>query len=214
MSIVRSLLFLGTTLVAASAHAATVLDESVDGDLSGDRLAPTTINLQMGVNSVIATTGSSPSLDQEYLRINLPVGHQLDEIVLASFVEGQFDSVAFIGVQSGTTFTFDAGDAFSHVPDLLGYAHFGPGDGDDPGTNILPKIGQGAGAQGFVGSLSGPSYTFWLQQTGGTSVYQLDFVVSAVPEPATLGFAGLAGMVIAAARGARRVARIGLNKSR
>lgn len=207
--ITASALWMLALMTASPASAVVKHDESIDGDISGNRLSPTQVSLAAGVNSVLATTASGATNDLEYLRVDLPAGGQLDAIILTDY-EG-FDLTAFIGVQSGTTFTFDADDAFGNIPNLLGYAHFGPfsgvgyDDSDGLGGDFLQPMGEAGGAIGFTGSLSGSSYTFWLQQTGATSTYQLDFVVSVVPEPASIGMMIVAGgSIIAATRHIRR----------
>jgi hypothetical protein len=181
-------------------------DEAVDGDLSGDRLSPTLVSLSPGVNSLTATTGpiddGDDPYDQEYLRIDLPAGYQLSQLLLQRF-EALTDDRAFIGVQTGTTFSFDPENAFANIGTLLGWVHFGPGSGHNDGDDILPDMGMGGGAMGFTPPLLGPSYTFWLQQTGEETTYQLDFIVTAIPEPASAALA-LAALAPLAARRRRR----------
>jgi hypothetical protein len=178
-------------LAMSPQHAfAATFDESVNGDLSGNRLNPTHLTLSAGVHSVTATTGRLPSeeeviYDQEYLRIDLPAGHKLVAINMEAY--DSLDGTAFIGVQSGTTFSFDPEDARDNVGSLLGWAHFGLSEDHNIGDDILPSIGAaGRGAIGFTPPLTGLSFTFWIQQTGDDTTYQLDFVVAAVPEPAAL----------------------------
>jgi hypothetical protein len=171
----------------SATHAAAGWDEAIDGDLSGDYQNPTVVELVPGVNTLRATSGSTTALDVEYFRIDLEAGWQLDAIILRDFVS-TFDSVAFIGVQEGSSFTFPASEAFNRSDELLGWAHFGPFEDDDfdaIGKNFLPQMGMN-GPIGFSGPLTGPSYTFWSQQQGQPITYELEFVVSAVPEPATL----------------------------
>jgi hypothetical protein len=184
-------------------------NESTDGDLSGNRLSPTHLILPSGVHSMTATTGRLPSeeevlYDQEYLRIDLPANHKLIAINMEAY--DSFDGTAFIGVQSGTTFSFDPEDAQANVASLLGWAHFGLSEGHDIGDDILPSIGAaGRGSAGFTPPLSGPSFTFWLQQTGDDATYQLDFVV--VPEPAAWISAIAIGALLAFRRNGRAAAR-------
>lgn len=169
------------------ASAQVIWDEAVSGDLSDDRMAPTSLTLNLGVNGLLATTGP---IDIEYVHFHIPAGMQLDAIIPISYA-GQ-DQVAFIGVQAGSVFTEPA--TGTNVGNLLGWALWGPGVGN-MNTNILPAIGSGAGAQGFTGPLTGSDYTFWIQNTGDTMTYRLDFNTSVVPEPFTitgLAFGGLA----------------------
>jgi len=176
-----------TLVLAPDAGAVVVHDEALNGDLSTDRLAPTVLSVGVGTNSVIAT---SQGTDREFFTITLAAGTSLAAIDLASY---SGTDVAFIAIQSGSTFTEDP-DA-PDVANILGYSHFGPGLGGATG-DILDNIGDGVGAIGFTPPLPSDTYTFWAQQNQGVAVtYQLDLVV--VPEPASalllaLGLGGLA----------------------
>jgi hypothetical protein len=165
-------------LLAPLAAVAFTYDESVDGDLSGDRLNPTTLVAEPGSNLL---TGTTIAGDLEYVHLSLPPGMQLNALVLNSFVSA--DNVAFCGVQEGSIFTVSPDVAVES--DLLGYSHFGTSGLAGtalPGTDILDNIGQGDGATGFVPPLTGSDYTFWIQQFNAQTVaYQFDFQV--VPEP-------------------------------
>ena len=180
-------------VAAAGAHvqAATVWSESVQGDLSGNRTAPSVVALLPGDNDVIATSQGG---DLEYFRVTVPTGAQLAGIALRSY--SAFD-VSFIGVQQGSTFTVDA--AAAQPDDLYGYAHFGPGQVN---TNILDDIGAGFDAQGFTPPLPAGTYTFWVQQLSGATNYDLNFQVAPVPEPGALGL--LAVAAVGAGRSTRR----------
>ena len=98
---------------------------------------------------------------------------------------------------------------FHYPAPLLGWRHYGPAD---IGNDILPEIGQGAGAQGFTPPLLGPgSYSVWIQETGsGSANYGFNFRLAAVPEPATwammiVGF-GLVGGAMRSAKQRRKLA--------
>ncbi len=147
-------------VAAAPLPAATVWNESINGDISNNRLAPTSVTLAPGSNDVIGSVQGSPS-DIDYLTINVPSGDELSQIILESFTST--DQKGFIGVQSGTTFTQPP--TGTDVTQLLGYTHFGPGAGN-VGADILPSMGIGAGAQGFTAPLAAGPYTFWIQQLG------------------------------------------------
>jgi hypothetical protein len=142
--------------------------------------------------------GEEVVTDQDYLRIDVPAGLALTEIRLQAF-ESQ-DSMAFVGIQSGTTFSFDPDDAFANIGSLLGWSHFGPGMDHEIGDDILPSIAEGFGAIGFTPPLPGGSYTMWLQQTGGHTDYQFDFVVAPEPAACLLGVTALMGSVLFARR--------------
>lgn len=181
--------FLGLTIVscivASPAVAVVVHDESLNGDLSNDRLIPTAYALALGTNSLVATSVSG---DREYVRFTVPAGFQLSQVVLASYAG--IDGTAFIGVQAGSTLTEPP--TGTNVANLLGWTHFGPVPGN-VGTDILDNMGVGAGAIGFVGALAAGDYTFWIQQTGANAAtYQMDFIL--VPAPGVAGLIGLAGV--------------------
>jgi len=169
-------------------------NEGSQGDLSNDRLNPTAFPLTPGTHSLFATTGSG---DLDYLSITLAPGTQLTQLNLVSY-QGA-DQRAFMGIQSGATFT--EAPATVNVSNLLGWTHFGPGAGN-VGANLLPGLGTGAGAIGFAPPLGSGTYSFWIQQLGGAVSYQMDFVV--VPAPGVLALAPAACMLVRRRRGSRR----------
>lgn len=172
---------------AAVAPAAILHDEAVHGDLSGDRLNPSSYVLALGSNSIIA---SSVSGDREYVTLNVPAGLSLSSLVLSAY-EGD-DQTAFIAVQNGTQLTEPPSGA--DVANLLGWTHFGPGAGLPPPEDVLDELGSGAGAIGFSGALPAGDYTFWMQQTGGAvATYRFDFVTT--PEPASAMVLALAALL-------------------
>lgn len=182
-------LLLNAMLPSVPALGYVAYDEEVSGDLSGDYAHPTILNLLPGSNVVAGAAGVfDEGEDIEYVNVNLPTGYQLSELRLLLY-EGR-DLTAFVGVQEGTAFTFPADEAFSHITDMIGWSHIGPGAGTGVGSDLLPPVGQNG--QGFVPPLNGAAYTFWIQQTGSVMDYQFDFVVSAVPEPAAGSFIGMA----------------------
>lgn len=148
--------------------------ESVDGDLSDDRLAPTAVSLAAGSNGLIGTTVAG---DIDYVTFKLPPGHQLDAMVLESFISE--DDVSFIAIQEGNIFTESA--TAPEVGNLLGWSHFGEGAGQ-LGRDILGDMGMGDGAAGFAPPLSGRDYTLWIQETGPNSAtYGLNLQISKKP---------------------------------
>jgi hypothetical protein len=182
----------GILALSASAGAATWV-EATNGDLSGNRQSPSALDLSLGSNTVTATTGGG---DLEYLRVNLPAGGRLDSLFLRSYAGP--DGIAFIGLQQGTTFTVSPSAA--NPANLLGYAHFGSGGGD-VGTDLLPSMATAGGAMGFTPPLTGGSYTFWIQQLGASTAYQLDAVVT--PEPGSVLLLPAAGLMCLRRRRAR-----------
>lgn len=180
--VVASFLMLNLALTISAARAAVAHDEEVNGDLSGDYAAPTVLLLSPGSNIIAATSGVfDTGEDIEYVNVKIPAGHQLSQLQLLMY-EGR-DLTAFIGVQTGDAFTFPADEAFSHINDMIGWSHIGPGAGTGVGSDLLPPLGENG--SGFVPPLTGSSYTFWLQQTGQPIDWQMDFIVEPIPEPAS-----------------------------
>jgi len=131
-------------------------DEAVNGDLSSDRLAPTPLLLDLGANLVRGQYGLP---DREYLALTLAPGHQLAALRIgAGFAIGGVRS--FVGVQQGNTVTVLP--EAEHATGLLGWAHI---QNALPGFDVLPEIGTGFEATGFVGPLSAGTYTFCIQET-------------------------------------------------
>jgi hypothetical protein len=161
------------------ASASIIWDESVDGDLSGDRLNPTTLNLGLGANNVL---GAMAAGDLEYVHIHLQPGQSLTGLYLRGYES--VDQLAFMGLQAGTTFTEDANAP--NPANMLGWVLFGP---SELNQDLLPMLGNQVGTIGFTPPLTGSDYTFWIQQTGQDTTYEFEF--QTVPEPATLAALGL-----------------------
>lgn len=157
--------------------------ETVNGDLTGNKDAPTAFLLTAGANAVTATTVAG---DEDYLRVIVPAGHQLPSLFLTAY-DGA-DTKSFIAFQFGTTFTETVAN-----PDptkMHGYVHFGTQSnaGGKLNTDLFPALAQGIagfGAPiGFTTPLPEGSYTFWLHETSSTArTYTLTFNVAAVTVP-------------------------------
>lgn len=176
-TVLAMLAALGLAAFPAVTFAGITYTESIDGDLSDDRLDPTDLNFSLGVNSITATSVQG---DREYVHVVIPLGLDLSAVTLISYTG--VDDTAFIGVQAGSVFTEPASG--TNVANLLGWSHFGPGVGN-VGLDILGDIGAGPGAIGFTPPLPAGDYTFWMQQTGtAQATYTFEFMVT--PEPATV----------------------------
>ncbi len=152
------------TLLASTGSLAAGYKEKDSGDLSDDGKSPTTVELKLGANVISGRFGAKAKpagtvVDRDYFTVKVPSGQQLSAVTLGSkTVTGS--SAAFIGVQSGKKVTA-APDGTSYAA-LLGWADFSAADA---GKDLLPRIGTGAGAKGFVPPLGPGTYSFWVQDT-------------------------------------------------
>jgi len=185
-------LMLTSLATGANVHAGTDYAESTAGDLSGDRLAPTSLVLSAGSNLLTGSVRDSESVggDIDYLTLILPALHRLNALILSSVETG--GQRAFMAVQSGHSFTVAPIDAAVQTGELLGWAHF---SGADVGLDVLAGMGARFGVQGFVPPLPPGAYTFWIQEQAGTTRYSFDFQVTAIPEPVSYALF-LAGMIV------------------
>ena len=164
------LAILGLLLFSTVALAGSDYDESVDGDLSGDRLAPTILPMSEGSNKVTATSVAG---DLEYFTVEIPPGFQLDALLSRTYVSA--DDRSFIAMQEGSSFTEPPSG--TNVANLLGYTHFGTGL-NQVGTDILDDLAAGPGAIGFSAPLPSGNYSFWAQEVGlDEATYTPDFIV-------------------------------------
>jgi len=175
-------------VTSAGAYADVVFYEATGGDLSNNPLAPTQIMLGEGVGSVIAAVNVDTD-QQDWFAVTIPEGFVLSALVLGDY-DSQ-DPVAFVGFRRGATFR----DSYLEPASYNGYAHMGA---DQRFTDILPLMADqlvNPGTLGFSIPLEAGTYTFIVQQTGGPTLYQLDFEVTPVPAPGVLGFSGAALML-------------------
>ncbi len=185
-------------LTPLAAHAGVIWNESTSGNLSADQTNPTALNLSLGTNSIVGSVGAMAATPnkQDWVSITIPQGDVLSTLVLASFVST--DTEGFMGFQDGSSFV---GNSQTATP-YTGYTHWGTAatNGtllpvDLVGQDLLSLMADptiAAGATGFTDPLSAGTYTFLIQQSGVTTNYQLDFNVTAAPEPASLAmFAGV-----------------------
>ena len=152
------LTLLGAALFSTGALAAGY-SEKKKGDMSDDGLAPTSVKLIVGSNTIDGNDGSKNGVvDRDYFTIKIAQGQHLASIVLQpqTIVGGTF---SFIGVQKGKQVTVDPNG--NSPQGLLGWTHYSDAD---IGTDLLPAICAGTGAKGCTPPLGPGSYSFWLQE--------------------------------------------------
>jgi len=153
-------------------------NETKKGDLSNDRLAPTVVKLKLGDNVIFGKFGTSGGVtDRDYFTVKIMDGQQLASIKLEKQTQVGLNK-SFIGVQKGSQVTVDP--ANPDVSLLLGWTHFST---DMEGTDILPAICQGAGAQGCTPPLGPGKYSFWVQELSTCDCqYRFTFLVNTPAE--------------------------------
>ena len=201
-------------LLAAAPAKATIYDESVSGDLSNDKAAPTALTLTPGLNSVIGTVAGFPQFGgtdpQDWVSFTIPTGFVMTSYVNSKY--GSADDQGFTGFQSGSSFSGDEFVAGSYA----GYAHFGtaaqnpdgnPTSSSTVGVNLLPLMADPSfapGTTGFTPPLGAGTYTFLIQQGDpSTTGYRFNMNLRAVsvPEPgSSLCLLGMGGLAILALR--------------
>ncbi|MCC6321149.1 MAG: hypothetical protein IT438_06910 [Phycisphaerales bacterium] len=172
-----------------AANADIIWTEQINGDFSGNRLAPTTLALAEGNNAIsarIEPISQAGELDLDYFSVTVPSGFRLTEVLLENYLSTDF--VAFIAIDPHATFTIAPEDA--SIENLFGWLHFGAAD---VGQDILTRMGQNG--TGFATPLPSGTYTFWAQQIGDLTEYTPVFVVEAIPAPGSLSVLAAAGLL-------------------
>jgi hypothetical protein len=170
-------------------------DESSQGDLSGDPLAPTPIILGLGSNDVIGTV-AGPDDVRDFFTFNIPDGLKFPAIFLIEYVDiasGGDGNTGFIHIDDETTTVIpDAGN----IHTVLGATHVDRTIFPNTTDNVLETLSDAPlGGSGFLVPLGPGDYTMNIQQTGTPLTgYTLRFLV--VPEPSSSLFFGLAGLLL------------------
>jgi hypothetical protein len=178
--------------------------------MSGDRLAPTLLQLSYDTGSnipgsnVIAGSVGRPvggPPDRDYLHVVVPQGFVWTELRVGNQVSSAGPQGSFIGLSAGST--MPVAETASSDQGLLGWTLYNVSLAT---TDILDDMASaGNGAAGFARPLAAGSYTLWLQETSGSSGqsfnYRFNLILSPVPEPGSLLLALLGlGMVVATKR--------------
>jgi hypothetical protein len=177
--------------LAGPAAAATLWNESVNGDLSNVRTAPTNLALSIGSNTI---TGTTVAGDVDFFTVTVPGSAFFSALTLIQFTTA--DDLDFLAIESGPIITSTTSPA-----NMLGYVHL---NAAFVGTDVLDDMALGDGALGFTPPLPAGTYAMWTQQLQTQMVsYSFDLVVVPEPTQATLLTAGLVVLAVARRRAAR-----------
>ncbi|MEM6333982.1 MAG: PEP-CTERM sorting domain-containing protein [Planctomycetota bacterium] len=164
---------LAAATLTTPALGVTVWDESIDGDLSGDAFAPTSLIFSPGVNSIFATTGDPGNRDgdsRDNFTFDIPAGFELTSVDLVSYTTpgGAFQSSL---LQAGTGTAFDNGNPAA----ATGFIGQSTLQATAVGNNLAP-----AGSASFQPG----SYSWSVGEFGvPEATYQLDFNLTAIVPP-------------------------------
>jgi PEP-CTERM motif len=200
--VVRSAFIALALGLGSVASAGVIWNETGNGDLSGDHLAPTVVGtLTHGSNQIFGQTGNpgspdSPTTpDRDYFVITVPVGLHLASItVLPGTTSG---NVSFIGLQAGSQFTIPPVPNPSSAAGMLGWFHYSPAViGQDILDDMSIPNRLMSGNSGFTIPLGPGNYAFWVQDTSGGGPFNYGFDLLAVSEPGTIAMMllGLGGL--------------------
>jgi len=167
----KHVVWLTLTGFAVATNASAAWNESIQGDFSGNGLAPTNVTMTVGSNLVNGTTGNAgQGVDRDYFTFTVPAGAVLSAIRLlpSTYVSG---SSSFMAMQAGPQLTVTPSGG--GIENLLGFSHY---SNDQIDTDILPIFNA-------AGQLPPGTYSVWLQETGGTVEYGLDFQLTSTAPP-------------------------------
>ncbi len=162
-------------LLSSPLYSIIQFDESLSGDLSDDYLNPNTFTFQQGSN-VITGGLLGGSADLDLFSFTIPSGFELNQILVNSFFGGNNGS--FLLLQPGSVLSAPPSNFFM---DPIGFSIFNDTFVAD-GTDLLPIVTNGPPFNS-IPTLSSGVYAAWLNEIDFPSLYSLDFVVTAVPEP-------------------------------
>ena len=188
-------LLVALSAISATASASVVWVESVDGDLSSDPTAPTSIVFTAGINSVFGSV-QAPGDVRDYITFTLADNQLLTGIFLRKYVDEDTGGPGNRGFHSLNLGAEGVIPGPGTADLLLGGDHLDP---VGPGVNLLELLAAAPLAgTGFDTPLGAGTYTYLIQQTGPQLTgYQLDFVIKPVPLPMAgwLFLSGLAALL-------------------
>ncbi|MCX6839052.1 MAG: PEP-CTERM sorting domain-containing protein [Verrucomicrobia bacterium] len=173
-------------------------NEFTDGDLSGAGAFPTFISFTEGSNLIEGTMGrlnGTGPLDADVWSFTIAAGYYLTGINLVSYSAPSSGIDSFMAIQTGTS--IDMSDPSVHLSNGLWTEEldgFGSTNTDMMNILLTPEFGSSP-FETFTSPLGAGTYTFWVQEVSDQVSYRIDFEVTPVPEPGSLVFLGLAGVL-------------------
>jgi hypothetical protein len=125
----------------------------------------------------------------------IAAGYYLTGINLVSYSAPSSGIDSFMAIQTGTS--IDMSDPSVHLSNGLWTEKldgFGNTFTDMMYILLTPEFGSSP-FETFTSPLGAGTYTFWVQEGSDQVSYCIDFVVTPVPEPGSLVFLGLAGVL-------------------
>jgi len=182
-------------------------NELIDGELSGDGNAPTSIFFDEGSNLIEGTISGvdGTATDADVWTFTIAAGYYLAGINLLTYSDNGFGAPlgtisSFMAIADAQT--INMADPSLHLSNGL-WNEQSPDGGSTTFTDMLAILEAGPefGGKGFIGPLGEGNYTFWVQETASPGVslnisYCIEFLVTPVPEPGSALFLGLAGMLM------------------
>ncbi|MEM6562510.1 MAG: PEP-CTERM sorting domain-containing protein [Planctomycetota bacterium] len=164
--------------LSAAASAVVVYDEAVDGDLSGDQSAPTSIVFSLGSNEIVANIAGG-GFERDVFSFVVPAGLQIDSLVLTQYDSGAGNTTLLQGSIGADATTDDLGNITLNSTAV--------------GAELLDGFQVQLTDTGFPATLGEGTYSFDLVEAASVD-YTLDFNLAVVPEPASLGLLSVAGL--------------------
>jgi hypothetical protein len=184
-----------------SASGAVIWDESVNGNLSNNRMAPTSLTFKPGINTVAGslTGGFGDGKYYDYFKVAVPAGFALTGFTVNS-VTSLNSGAMLMGIAGGNTFPSDQNG--NNVSAILGFAVVGP---SSAGAEIFPTLAtpnyQGYGNIGFTNYLGAGTYSVWIQDWDTPATYQVSLRLEAAIAPVIKVKAKILGLHKATIRG-------------
>jgi len=145
---------------------ATDFDSMIDGDMSKDGLAPTSITLTEGDNSIISFVNRYT--DVRYFSVIVPEGYEVQNLFLTKHENG--DNVSWFAVMEGDQFTENSINQFDiNVGNMLAQSHI-----SGVGTDLFEPLS--------LTTLPSGTYSFRIQNWGTGVDFGFNFVVAEAEE--------------------------------